>query len=130
MIAAPTLAEHAIYADWPLVAPDGYFHQHAVRHLIEIDDFTNLQRLIDRTHEDGGNAWFEAAEVADNLDGYLEAILADSAPMRESVTQFNVFKLENWKSLDYLDDRKIGWIAVSPNQVERPETDDILNAIT
>src|SRR5262249_18333046 len=28
-----------------------------------------------------------------------------------SVTQFNVFKLENWKSLDYLDDRKIGWIA-------------------
>jgi imidazolonepropionase-like amidohydrolase len=46
-----------------------------------------------------------------HLDGYLEAVLADSAPMRASVTQYDVFKLENWKSLDYLDDRKIGWIA-------------------
>src|SRR5262249_32004640 len=46
-----------------------------------------------------------------HLDGYLKAILADSAPMRASVTQFNVLKLEDWKSLDYLDDRKIGWIA-------------------
>jgi peroxiredoxin len=27
-------------------------------------------------------------------------------------------------------DGKIGWIAVSPNQVERPAIDDILNAIT
>jgi peroxiredoxin len=27
-------------------------------------------------------------------------------------------------------DGKIGWIAISPNQVERPAVDDILNAIT
>jgi peroxiredoxin len=27
-------------------------------------------------------------------------------------------------------DGKIGWIAISPNQVERPAIDDILNAIT
>jgi hypothetical protein len=53
----------------------------------------------------------ESGQNLQHLDGYLEAVLADSAPMRESVTQFNVFKLENWKSLDYLDDRKIGWIA-------------------
>lgn len=57
--------------DWPLVAPDGYFHQHALRHLIELGDTTTLQRLLDHTREGGGNAWFEAAEAADNLDGYL-----------------------------------------------------------
>jgi peroxiredoxin len=27
-------------------------------------------------------------------------------------------------------DGKIGWIAISPNQVERPAIDDILNALT
>lgn len=27
-------------------------------------------------------------------------------------------------------DGKVSWIAVSPNQVERPDTEDILNAIT
>src|SRR5207302_8789590 len=39
-----------------------------------------------------------------HLDGYFEAALADSAPMKLSVSQYGAFDLENWKSLDYMDD--------------------------
>ncbi len=53
----------------------------------------------------------EMGENLQHLDGFFEALLADSAPMRTSVTQYDVFKLKNWESLDYIDDRKIGWIA-------------------
>jgi hypothetical protein len=50
-----------------------------VRHLNEVGDFAALQRLIDRTNEAGGNAWFEATEVADNLRGYLDDLDRASA---------------------------------------------------
>jgi imidazolonepropionase-like amidohydrolase len=42
-----------------------------------------------------------------HLDSYFEAVLADSAPMRESVTQVGHFRLRNWESMDFMDDRKI-----------------------
>ena len=45
-----------------------------------------------------------------HLDSYFEAVLADSAPMRESVTQIGHFRLRNWISMDFLDDRKIAAI--------------------
>lgn len=48
-----------------------------------------------------------------HLDGYFESALADSAPMRISVTQYEVYRLRNWKSLDYIDDRKVHDIAVA-----------------
>jgi hypothetical protein len=66
-------------ADWPSVDPDGYFHQHVVRHLIELEDFTVLEHLIDATNEAGSNTWFEATEVADNLRGYLDDLDRASA---------------------------------------------------
>lgn len=58
--------------DWPAIEPDGYFHQHVVRHLIDLNAFTELEGLLDHTGDHGGNAWFEAAETADNVGGYLD----------------------------------------------------------
>ncbi len=53
----------------------------------------------------------EAGEQIEHLDSYLEAVLADSAPMRESLTQMNVYRNQNWASMDFIDDRKIDQIA-------------------
>jgi imidazolonepropionase-like amidohydrolase len=53
----------------------------------------------------------EAHQQIEHLDGYLESVLADSAPMRVSVSNFGLFRLDNWKSLDYVDDRKVKQIA-------------------
>jgi imidazolonepropionase-like amidohydrolase len=53
----------------------------------------------------------EAGQPIEHLDSYFEAVLADSAPSRESVTQQGVFRGARWASLDHVDDRKIAWIA-------------------
>lgn len=53
----------------------------------------------------------EAGEQIEHLDSYLEAALADSAPMRESLTQMLVYKNQNWTSMDFIDDRKIDQLA-------------------
>jgi imidazolonepropionase-like amidohydrolase len=53
----------------------------------------------------------EARQQIDHLDNYFESALADSAPMRESVTQYGVFQPDNWRSLDYIDDRKLDALA-------------------
>ena len=53
----------------------------------------------------------EAGQQIEHLDNYFESALADTAPMRESVTQYGVFKPENWRSLDYIDDRKLDALA-------------------
>jgi imidazolonepropionase-like amidohydrolase/glyoxylase-like metal-dependent hydrolase (beta-lactamase superfamily II) len=53
----------------------------------------------------------ETGQQLEHLDSYFEAVLADSAPMKTSVTQMLVFNPNNWKSLDYLDDKKIDAIA-------------------
>jgi imidazolonepropionase-like amidohydrolase len=45
-----------------------------------------------------------------HLDSYFEAVMADSAPLRESVTQYGHFQLKNWVSLDYMDEKKIAAI--------------------
>ena len=52
-----------------------------------------------------------AGEQIEHLDSYLEAILADSAPTRESLTQMLVYRNQNWASMDFIDDRKIEQIA-------------------
>ena len=46
-----------------------------------------------------------------HLDGYFEAVLADSSPIRESVSQYGAFQLKNWASLDHMDNRKIAQLA-------------------
>jgi imidazolonepropionase-like amidohydrolase len=52
-----------------------------------------------------------AGQQIEHLDNYLESVLADSAPMRASVSDRGLFKLKNWESLDYVDDSKVERIA-------------------
>jgi imidazolonepropionase-like amidohydrolase len=47
----------------------------------------------------------------EHLDSFLEEALADSAPMRTSVTQGGVFAMRNWPSLDHMDDAKADRLA-------------------
>ena len=54
-----------------------------------------------------------AGQQIEHLDSYFEAVLADSAPSRASVTQQGVFRLERWASLDHVDDAKITAIAAA-----------------
>ena len=53
----------------------------------------------------------EARQQIEHLDNYLESALADSAPMKVSVTQSGLFRRENWRSLSYIDDRKVAALA-------------------
>jgi imidazolonepropionase-like amidohydrolase len=53
----------------------------------------------------------QTGEQIEHLDSFFEAVLADSAPMRVSVTQYEVFRNPNWASLDYIDDAKIDRLA-------------------
>ncbi len=47
----------------------------------------------------------------EHLDGYLEALLADDAPMKGSVSDLYIYNPKNWESLDYVDESKIAKIA-------------------
>jgi imidazolonepropionase-like amidohydrolase len=53
----------------------------------------------------------EARQQIEHLDGYFEAALTDSAPMRTSVTQGGLFRLDAWRSMDFIDDRKLDSLA-------------------
>lgn len=53
----------------------------------------------------------KAGQQVEHLDGYLEALLADDAPMRGSVSDLYVYNPKNWESLDYIDESKIAKIA-------------------
>ncbi len=53
-----------------------------------------------------------AGQQIEHLDAYFEGALADSAPMRESITQFRVYRPQNWASLDFIDDAKLTALAV------------------
>jgi imidazolonepropionase-like amidohydrolase/glyoxylase-like metal-dependent hydrolase (beta-lactamase superfamily II) len=52
-----------------------------------------------------------AGQHIEHLDNYLEQVLADSAPMRTSVSDRGVYQADNWLSLDYVDDAKVARIA-------------------
>jgi imidazolonepropionase-like amidohydrolase/sugar lactone lactonase YvrE len=52
-----------------------------------------------------------AGQQIEHLDAYFEAALADSAPMTASVTQYGIYQPQNWRSLAYIDDRKITELA-------------------
>lgn len=53
----------------------------------------------------------EAGQQIEHLDGYFEAILADSAAGRVSVSNYGVFQPKNWETLDLVDDAKLARIA-------------------
>ena len=52
-----------------------------------------------------------AGQHVEHLDNYMETVLADSAPSRESVSDIGVFRPARWASLDHVDDRKVEWLA-------------------
>jgi imidazolonepropionase-like amidohydrolase len=53
----------------------------------------------------------EARQQIEHLDGYMQAVLADDAPVEGSVDGIFVWKPDAWKSLDYIEDAKISEIA-------------------
>jgi imidazolonepropionase-like amidohydrolase len=52
-----------------------------------------------------------ARQQIEHLDNYLETVLADSAPMKTSVSNYGIFRPAFWESLDYVDDGKVREIA-------------------
>jgi imidazolonepropionase-like amidohydrolase len=51
----------------------------------------------------GVRAALAAGQQMEHLDAFLEGALADDAPMTMSLTQFDVYRPENWASLDWID---------------------------
>lgn len=52
-----------------------------------------------------------AGQHIEHLDNYVEQLLADTAPMRTSVSDRGVYKADNWLSLNYVDDAKLARLA-------------------
>ena len=55
-------------------------------------------------------AW-KAKQQIEHLDGYLEMLLRDDAPMKGSISDLYIYNPDNWKSFDYIDENKIAEIA-------------------
>ncbi len=55
-------------------------------------------------------AW-KAKQQIEHLDGYMELLLRDDAPMKGSVSDLYIYNPENWKSFDYIDESKIAEVA-------------------
>ena len=55
-------------------------------------------------------AW-KAHQQIEHLDGYLEMLLRDDAPMKGSVSDLYIYNPKNWESLDYVDEAKIADVA-------------------
>ncbi len=53
----------------------------------------------------------KAKQQIEHLDGYLEALLKDDAPMKGSVSDIYIYQPKNWESIDYVDENKIPIIA-------------------
>ncbi|MEO8574118.1 MAG: amidohydrolase family protein [Pyrinomonadaceae bacterium] len=55
-------------------------------------------------------AW-KAKQQIEHLDGYMEMLIRDDAPTKGSVSDLYIYNPDNWKSLDYIDERKIAEVA-------------------
>ena len=55
-------------------------------------------------------AW-KAKQQIEHLDGYMELLLRDDAPMKGSVSDLYIYNPDNWKSFDYIDEGKIPEVA-------------------
>ncbi|MFL6466494.1 MAG: amidohydrolase family protein [Pyrinomonadaceae bacterium] len=55
-------------------------------------------------------AW-KAKQQIEHLDGYMEFLVRDDSPVKGSVSDLYIYTLENWKSLDYIDEGKIAEVA-------------------
>ncbi|HEX6053439.1 MAG TPA: amidohydrolase family protein [Gemmatimonadaceae bacterium] len=78
-----------------------------------VDEARNRRiRVVGHVDPDVGVARaLEGGAQLEHLDSYFEALLADDAPMKTSVTQYGVYQDSAWRSLDYLDDAKIARLA-------------------
>jgi imidazolonepropionase-like amidohydrolase len=52
-----------------------------------------------------------AGQQIEHLDNYMESVLADSAPSRQSVSDVGAYRAANWNSLLHVDMRKVDAIA-------------------
>jgi imidazolonepropionase-like amidohydrolase len=55
-------------------------------------------------------AW-KAKQQIEHLDGYMELLLRDDAPMKGSVSDLYIYNPDNWKSFDFIDESKIPEVA-------------------
>ena len=55
-------------------------------------------------------AW-KARQQIEHLDGYMELLMRDDAPVKGSVSDLYIYNPDNWKSFDYMDESKIPEIA-------------------
>lgn len=55
-------------------------------------------------------AW-KAKQQIEHLDGYMELLLRDDAPVKGSVSDLYIYNPDNWKSFEYIDESKIPEIA-------------------
>jgi hypothetical protein len=53
----------------------------------------------------------KAKQQIEHLDGYLEAVLADNAPSKNSISDLYIYDPKNWESINYVDEKKIAEIA-------------------
>lgn len=64
----------------------------------------------DRQYVTAPGAW-KARQQIEHLDGYMEQLLRDDAPMKGSVSDLYISDPKNWESLDYIDEAKIPVVA-------------------
>ena len=64
----------------------------------------------DREYVTAPRAW-KAKQQIEHLDGYMEQILRDDAPMKGSVSDLYMSDPKNWESIDYIDEAKIPIVA-------------------
>ncbi len=55
-------------------------------------------------------AW-KAGQQIEHLDGYIEQLLQDDAPMKVAISDLNIYTIDNWKALDFIDESKIAEVA-------------------
>ena len=53
----------------------------------------------------------KARQQIEHLDGYMEMILKDDAPVKGSVSDLYIYDPKNWESLEYIDESKIAKVA-------------------
>ncbi|HMQ03022.1 MAG TPA: amidohydrolase family protein [Pyrinomonadaceae bacterium] len=64
----------------------------------------------DREYVTAPRAW-KARQQIEHLDGYMEQILRDDAPMKGSVSDLYMSNPKNWESIDFIDEAKIAIVA-------------------
>src|SRR5215213_3769381 len=55
-------------------------------------------------------AW-KAKQQIEHLDGYMELLVRDDSPVKGSISDLYIYTLDNWKSMDYIDESRIPDVA-------------------